>query len=275
MRSFLFLFYFSCFLSGCTIERKLYAPTQINNPSLQAKNDYFFSGSIGTPAGADINGGFALTGNWAIIGGLYTYKNRDKEENYYLFSSSRDSANLTYRHKGFHIGTGFFFPLSRNKDFPLVMSFFGGNTKGSFQMNEEFYEIAPNPSISPAYNYYKSDISRWFLQGSINLYTRYIHQSLLSRFNYVGYNNVRTDYTFDQQVAFNLPPQAYPRWSSFLDFSFDTKIFFPGKQRLGIQFFGIATTRLNRRDLNFYIYPFRLGIGLVIKSPFTHKQADK
>ncbi|MEO7982606.1 MAG: hypothetical protein ABI688_00865 [Bacteroidota bacterium] len=257
-------------LTACSIQRRLYSPTQVNNPSLEAKGDYSFSLSYSAPPGFDLNGGYAITNHWALIGGAFSYKNKDQEEDYDLFSTHRDSSSLLYRHKGFHIGTGFYFPLIKNKP-SLFLSFFGGFTKGNFEMKEALYQAAPNPAVSPRLNYYKSDIDRWFLQGSLNLYHQNIHQSFITRFNYVGYSNTQTDYDLSQQTEFNLPPQAYPKWSSFLDFSSDTKIFFSKKQALGLQLFMTTTTRLNREDFNFYFYPTRIGVGIVFKSPFAPK----
>jgi hypothetical protein len=240
---------------------------QVNNPSLQKKNDYSLSLAYSTPSGADLNGGYAITNRLAVIGGLYAYKNKDHEEESTLFSSTRDSSILTYKHKGFHLGLGVYLPLTKDKS-PFFLSFFGGYTKGSFDMRENLYQTYPPATANPKSNFYKSNIDRWFLQGSINFYDKIIHQSFITRFNYAGYNNVNTDYTFNEQVSYNLPPQAYPKWSSFLDFSFDTKIFFSKNQTVGLQLFGTATTRVSSKEYNFYIYPFRLGVGLVLKSPF-------
>lgn len=262
------IFTLSLLYSSCSIQRKLYSPTQVNNPSLQAKKDHSLSLTFSIPSGFDFTGGYAITNRLALIGGVYSYKNKDKQEDYSLFSSTRDSAALSYKHKGFHAGVGIYIPLSQKK-LSTFISFFGGYTKGNFEMREAFYEISPTPSTSPKLNFYKSDINRWFIQGGINLYHKFIHQSFITRFNYVGYSNVNTDYTFDQQTFFNLPPLVYPKWSSFLDFSFDTKIFFSKNQMVGLQIFGTVTTRLNKEDYNFIIYPFRLGAGIVFKSPFN------
>lgn len=267
---YIFIFILTIILfSSCTIERRLYSPTQVNSPCVEEKSDYSASLSYSSPSGFDFNGGYAITNRWAVIGGLYTYKNKDQEENNNLFSQNRDSSLLLYKHTGFHIGTGVYIPLSKDNKLATFISFFGGYTKGSFEMQESFYEVSPTPSTSPKLNFYKSDINRWFIQGSINLSDRFFHQSFITRFNYVGYNNINTDYTANEQVSFNLPDVGYPKWSSFLDFSFDTKIFFSKEQRLGLQFFGTVSTRLNSEDYNFYYYPFRMGVGIVLKSPFV------
>jgi hypothetical protein len=267
----LFIFFLLSFLCSCSIiQRKIYAPTQTNTPSLQEKNDHSFSVTVSTPSGFDLNGGYALTNRLAIIGGLFSYRNRDSEERFSIFSTARDSSLLLYKHKGFIAGIGSYFPLLHDKS-SLFLSFFGSYTSGSFEMNETLFTNT-NPSSSPKLNFYKSDIKRWALQGSLHFYTKNIHQTLTTRYNHAGYFNVHTDYTSSEQTAYNFPPLAYPKWSSFLDFAFDTKIFFSQNQKLGLQVFGSATARVNEKDYDFYHYPFRLGAGLVLKSPFKNKK---
>ncbi len=261
-------------ISSCTIERKIYTPTQVNDPSLQKAGDYNFTATYSSPRGFDVNGGYAIGKHIAVIAGLNFYKNTDREQQYNFFSSSRDSSILEYKHNGFHAGAGYFFPISRDKN-SVFISFFAGIIKNKFEMHESLFEVSPTPSVSPKLNFYKSDIDRWFLQSSLNFYEDRVHGSLSTRFNYTGYNNVTTDYTYNEQTAYNLPPFAYPKWSSFLDFSLDVKYFFNKNQSLGLQTFLVSTSRLNRKDFNFYYYPFRVGIGFVLKAPFHHKKDDK
>jgi len=263
------IFFIVCLYSSCaSIDRKLYAPTQINTPSLQKKNDHNFSVSVSAPAGFDLHGSYAITNRLAIIGGLFSYRNKDEEKSYSIFSSHRDSALLLYKHKGYHVGFGGYFPLIKDKS-SLFISVFGTYTNGNFKMDETLFSNT-NPGI-PKMNFYNSDINRWALQTSLHFYSKQIHQSLTTRYNYVGYSSVSTDYTQSEQVSYNLPPLGHSKWSSFADFGFDTKIFFTKKQKLGIQIFGSATARINDKDFNFDHYPFRIGIGLVANSPFSNK----
>lgn len=267
----LLIFFTLCLLCSCAIiERRIYAPTQINTPSLQKKNDHNFSASVSTPSGFDLNGAFALTNRLAIIGGVFNYKNKDGEKDYSIFSTQRDSSLLTYKHRGFHIGAGGYFPLTKFTSSSLSLSFFGTFTKGDFEMTESLFTTA-NPGVEKK-NFYNSDIKRWALQSSLHFYSKHIHQAITTRYNYVGYFNVETDYTSAEQFSYNLPPDAYSRWSSFIDFGFDTKIFFSEKQKLGLQIFGNVTARVNDKDDDFYHYPFRIGAGLVVKSPFKNNK---
>lgn len=258
-----------CLLQSCsTIDRKLYSPTQINTPSLQKKNDHNFAGSISAPGAFDFHASYALTNRLAIIGGLFTHRNQDEEEAYSIFSSYRAKATLLYKHKGFHIGTGAYIPLIVDNS-SLFISGFGTYTDGDFTMNE----TSNNNSIpGTKYNFYSSDLKRWALQSSLHFYSKHVHQALTARYSHVTYSYIYTDYTQTEQQSYRLPPLGHSRFSSFVDFGFDTKVFFSEKQNLGIQVFGSIAARLNHEDYHFDHYPMRIGIGLVTNSPFRKKK---
>ncbi len=261
-------------LSSCSssIQRKLYSSNQPNNPSLEKKNDYSISATYGEPNGFDLNAGYAITNRFAIIGGLHTQQNRDIEQRFSWFSPIRDSSALSYHHKGYHLGAGAYFPLQKNNP-KFFFSFFGGYTNGTFKMTETLYHL--DPPDPPQNNFYQSNITRWFAQGSFSFYDKIFHQSLLARFNYVGYSDVKTDYTEFEQQNYLLPPFGYSKWSQFFDLAFDTKIFFTKDKRLGCQIYGVITPRINRKHFNFSHYPFRGGIGLIFKSPFQNREPKK
>jgi hypothetical protein len=227
--------------------------------------------SYSAPSGFDFTGGYAITKRIAVMGGAYSHKNTDTEKEYSLFSSSNASSTLWYRHKGYHYGAGAYFPLSK-KNTETIISFFGGYTRGSFRMDEHLIEntTTPAPSSTTKINFYKSKISRYFIQGGINYYNKNYEIAFISRYNYVGYTNVITDYTTDEQHSYRLPILGYPKFSQFLDIALDSKFFLTSNPRIGLQIFGSITPRLKRRDFNFDHYPFRLGIGIVFKNPFAN-----
>jgi hypothetical protein len=267
------LFYISAIilLQGCgSIQRRLYSTNQPNNPSLQKKNDYSLSVTYGGPSGFDLNAGYAVSDKVAIIGGFYTQSYLDTEQDYFWLSPGRDSSKLSYRHNGFHAGAGVYLPLSQ-KDSDWFVSFFGGYTNGNFRMNEVLYHVDPPPVTSQT-NFYKSRITRWFAQGSLNFYDKTIHQSFIARFNYVGYNKATTDYSTAEQEDYRLPPFGHPPWSQFLDLTVDTKLFFTKERRIGLHLFGTLNTRLNREIFNFPYYTYRIGAGIVVGSPFKIKE---
>jgi hypothetical protein len=269
MKKYAWIFFVASLFSCSSIHRKLYSSTPINNPSLQQKNDHSFAVGYSTPSGFDFNGGYAITNRLAIIGGGYIHRNKDKEEEFGLFSNRNASSSLLYRHKGFHAGAGVFFPLSKKKS-PGFASFFAGYTKGNFRMDERYFDNTDSTSLPTRVTFYKSNIGRYFLQGSITAYMGTAELSFSTRYNYVVYRNVITDYSLDEQHSYNLPTIGYPASSRFLDLAFDSKIYFSEQRQWGLQIFGSLTPRLKKRDFDFYYYPFRLGIGLVVKNPFKN-----
>jgi hypothetical protein len=270
----LYLIVLTLFLGSCIIERKIYTPTQVNNPVLQKAGDYSIASAYSSPTGVDVTSGYAITNRIALIGGLNFYNNKDKEEDFDIFSTNYDSAVLTYKYAGFHAGAGGYFPVSKDKE-TVFLSFFGGYIKNKFRMKESLYQGSSNPSPVPKLNFYNSNINRWFIQSAVNFYPKGFHIAFATRLNFAAYDDVMTDYTVNEQISYNLPPNGYPRVSTFLDFSFEAKYFFNKAQTLGVQTFFSSTSRLNKKEFNFYYYPFRTGIGLVLKKGLIAPKKDK
>ena len=257
-------------LCSCIVKRKLYSPTQINNPSLQKKNDHSFSLTYSSPSGFDVTGGYAFTNRLAIIAGAYAYRNSDNQIENLILSNNTINADILYKHKGFHGGLGFYFPLSKKSN-STYASFFGGYTAGNFRMTEHQVETDRYSATTTRDPFYTSDIGQYFLQGGINVYAEEFEILFLTRYNYVAYNNVNTDYPTGQQISSNMPTYGYSKNSQFLDFGVDGKLYFTKDRRFGLQFFGSCTARLNPKEFNFYYYQFRLGAGIVVKNPFQKK----
>ena len=255
-------------ICSCSIRRKLYSSTQINDPVLQQKNDHSFALSFSDPSGFDFTGAYAITNRLAIIGGAYSYRNHEKQSEDHWFSSVSATASLQYRHKGFHGGLGVYFPVTK-KNRNAYVSFFTGYTSGRFRMDENYVETdLSTGTTTTRESFYKSDIGRYFIQGGFNSYMGRFEISMLSRYNYVVYSNVSTNYSTTDQFDFSLPPLGYSKYSEFLDFGVDGKYFFTNERRFGIETFFAFTARMNRKEFNFPYYDTRIGIGLVARNPF-------
>ena len=261
-------------LSSCTIQRRIYSPTEINNPSLRQKNDHSFTLAYSGPSGFDFTGGYAITDRLAIIGGAYTYRNNDNQSDNSIFSNYTASSQLLYKHKGFHGGLGFYFPLSKHEKNSYA-SFFTGYTKGNFHMDDHYIENYSSGGTggSTTVNdyFYKSNIGRYFLQGAFNAYMNRFEVAVSARYNYVTYSNATTNYTANEQFDYSLPPNGYSKNSQFLDIGFDARYFFTDSRKFGMMLFGEGTTRLARKEFNYYYYGYRFGIGVVVKNPFQKK----
>src|ERR1044072_9114313 len=97
--------------SSCQIERKIYSPLPLNNPSVERKNDFSVNASVSSPKGFDFQGGYAVTDHLALLAGAYTHQNKDRETSVEFFSNQYDSSNLNYHHHGFTLGPGVYFPV--------------------------------------------------------------------------------------------------------------------------------------------------------------------
>ena len=259
-------------ICSCTIRRKLYTSTYVNNPSLQHKNDYAFSASISQPAGFDFSGGYAVTNRLAILAGAHTYRNAEDQTDDDFLSPTTTEVSLLYRHKGYHGGLGVYFPISK-KNSNGYASFFTGYIKDDFRMDEDGIETDNNNGTTVTRDlFYKSDIGRYFVSGGIHAYVGQFDLSFLGRYNYVEYSNIVTNYSTTEQQLFNFPTLGYSKNSQFLDFAFDMKYYFTEKPRIGLQFFGLLTARLNQKEFNFPFFNNRIGVGVVIRNPFQKSE---
>ena len=235
---------------------------------MQQKNDQSFSFTFSSPSGFDFTGGYALTNRLAVIAGAYSYRNNEMQNESFLYSNFSSSASLLYKHKGFHGGLGVYFPLMK-KNASSYVSFFGGYNTGNFRMDEHNVETNNTSGATITRDlFYNSDIGRYFLQGGFNSYLGRLDISFLSRYNYVSYTGVTTNYSTLEQQNSSLPPVGYSKNSQFLDFAFDTKYFFTDNRRIGVQMFGSYTTRLNKKEFNFLYYTIRFGAGIIFRNPF-------
>lgn len=257
-------------LCSCTIQRRIYSPTQINNPSLREKNDHAFSLTYSGPSGFDFTGGYAVTNRFALIGGGYAYRNNDQQTQSSPFSGVHIDSKLLYKHHGFHGGLGFYFPLSQKPNRTFA-SFFTGYTLGKFDMNEHQVRTDGNNAPMTHDFVYNSDIGRYFIQGSFTGYMDQLEMSVSMRYNYITYSNSSTDYSPEDQRDFRLPPNGYSRNSEFLDLGFEMKYYFSNDGRFGMNFFAMGTTRLNRKEFDFDYYGYRVGMGIVVRNPFKKK----
>ena len=270
MKYILIIFAIAAFTS-CSIDRRIYSPTQINNPTLREKNDHSFSLSYSAPGGFDFTGGYAITNRLAMIGGAYAYRNSDHQNETPIFYNHTTTADILYKHKGLHGGLGVYCPLSSENRNSYYVSFFTGYYMGNFRMDEHNVRTDNSSVVEVNDYFYKSNIGRYFLQGAFNAYLNRFEISFLTRYNYVTYTNVTTNYPELEQTGSCLPPLGYSKNSQVLDIGCDAKYFFSKDGRLGLTLFGNGTLRLHRKEYNFYYYDNRFGFGLVFKNPFKKK----
>jgi hypothetical protein len=158
-----------------------------------------------------------------------------------------------------NFGGGYFTPITNDKK--ITINVFGGLGFGKFS----FTDVGVSNGIGYT-RYYSSDMTRWYLQPSINFFpTLYFRTGLISKFSKVHYGNVQTSYTPDELIYLDLE-RLSGRSLTFLEATWNMQVTFKNLNWLYIDG-GISlstdpfikayddngTTNLEARNLNLSI----------------------
>jgi hypothetical protein len=198
-------------LQGCYTPRYAYSPSAHNVPLLTGKGDAklgasFSSNIIGSSTvngvkrqgkanGTDIQGAYAFKKKWALQGNFFSRREINEGD----FSLYRDSAVIRYKRNMFELGAGYFKKL--NEDGRLMFQFFAGVGTGKFSFTDDGQDANrvgySKFHRSTVYKFYVQPV--WMYQGE-----KKIAASLSSRFSFINYRNIRTDYTASELEKFQL-----------------------------------------------------------------------
>lgn len=211
-KRFYYLFIALLMLTACKSYRYVYAPSPAVNPFFTAKGDnqfalyYSGSGDNAEPGkrekneGLDIQGAYAISDRVALTGSYY-YRT---EQDFYPSSLTTQTVNFStstvnYKRKLFDIGAGYFIPLDKKKEF--VFNLYGGIGFGDFAIADKGTDTNDDPYTRN----YKANMVKWYLQPSLNFFpAKHIRIGCISKFSFVSYNTVSTDYTTAEQSYFLL-----------------------------------------------------------------------
>lgn len=206
MRLLLLLFIIIICFSSCSTYRYVYTASPANNPVFANKGEsklagYYSSADDGSSNntyahGPDVQAAYALTDHWAITG---SYMHRNERDVYGFNNNIFNFSQVDYKRNLTELGGGYFMGINRKKT--ITINMFGGYGKGKFSFSDEGLD-----KDSLAYRrYHQSNISRWYLQPSINfLPGQYIRITYALKFTFIKYNNIRTDYSADELDYFAL-----------------------------------------------------------------------
>jgi hypothetical protein len=198
-------------LTACYTPRYMYSPNNVNVPILAAKGDgklaanYAFSlaGSNNDadpgPAkffnkGFDLQGAYAFTNHWGVI---VNHSGRS-ERNSGRFENIIDSATINYKRRLTEIGIGYFGRLKNNRS---MVQLFAGYGTGRFTMDDG----GKDRNNIPYTRYHRATVRKIFLQPAVQAdISPYFTSSFASRFNFVFFSGIETDYTADEQESYLL-----------------------------------------------------------------------
>jgi hypothetical protein len=194
-------------LWGCRTPRYIYSPAAPNNPYFREKGEMKLSGYYSTNAGnnelvneynygTDLQAAWAIGQHWAFAADYYSRKEKDAIYNY--DRSYFDSSVVRYKRKMTGAGAGYF--TSITQDQRIIFSIYGGLGFGKFSFDDIGIDNGSGYS-----RFYKSNMSKWYLQPGINFYASpFFRTAITGKFSFVHYSRVKTNYTTDELLFLNL-----------------------------------------------------------------------
>lgn len=190
---------FGVALASCRTPRFIYSPAPPNNPYFREKGESKLAGYYSTGGddnkltneyndGLDLQAAFAISDHWAITADYF--KRSEKDAIYNYDRNYFDSSVVRYRRHLTNFGTGYFIPITKDRN--IVVNVFGGVGFGKFSFDDNGID---NNSTNYS-RYYSSNMTKWYIQPSINFFAgKYFRTGLISKICWVHYGKASTSYT--------------------------------------------------------------------------------
>jgi hypothetical protein len=256
----------------------MYSPASQNVPVLVNKGDSKLSAAISTNLskkhvtnntlgesknrGFDLQAAYALSNHFALAA---NYFNRNESNNGNKDVGRRDSSVINYERKLIELAAGYFTVLDADQ---LVMfQVFGGVGKGRFS----FTDIGQDANSIHYNRYHVAGVKKYYFQPALILRSRgNFAASFSSRFSFIKFGNIKTDYTPIELSNYKLDSLTYGT-RNFWEPAFTNTFGF--KQLPGIQFeYQLGTAiLLNHRYIDHRAFNFSFAIVLDLPKLLTRK----
>jgi hypothetical protein len=197
---------------SCYTPRYMYSPAAQNIPVLVKKGDSKVAAYISSnlsqknnannrtnesrSRGFDLQGAYAISNNFAIQA---NYFKRTESNNGYTVNGNLDSSFIRYKRQLTEIGVGYFKSLNKNNR--VILQVFGGAGRGKFRFTD-------NGKTSDGINYNRThlaDITKLYIQPAFMFRSKgSFAASLSTRFSFVKFGNIKTNYTQGELSSYNL-----------------------------------------------------------------------
>ncbi len=269
-----------CFMS-CYTPRYMYSPAAQNVPVLVKKGDSkvaaYFSSNLSQKdnannrtnesksRGFDLQAAYAISNYFAIQA---NYFKRTESNNGYTVNGNLDISFIRYKRQLAEIGIGYFKSLNKNNR--VIFQVFGGVGKGKFSFTD-------NGKTSNDIDYsrtHQAGVTKLYIQPAFMFRSKgNFAASLSTRFSFIKFGNIKTDYTQDELFHYNLDDLTYG-FRSFYEPAFTNTFGF--KQLPGIQFEYQITIAvlLSRRFIDHRAFNFSLAIVLDLQKLLRPKTGN-
>jgi hypothetical protein len=198
----LILFSFVCIaIASCRTPRYIYSPAPPNNPYFREKGEsklaaYYSTGADANELTSEYNNGFDLQAAYAVSNHFALtadyFKRSEKDAIYEYDRTYFDTSLIRYKRNLTSFGLGYFTSLTKDKK--ISMNVFGGLGFGKYSFNDNGFNNG-----TPYSRYYSSDMSKWYIQSSINFFIGdYFRTGLIGKASFVNFKNISTSYTLDE-----------------------------------------------------------------------------
>lgn len=202
-----------CFLISCSTRRFAYSPSAHNVPVLTDKGDsklgiVYSTNMVSTKTigndvfegkgnGIDAQGAYAVSRHFAVQASFFSRREMNGGDS----PGSADSSVLRYKRNLTEIGAGYFTKLTNEKNSGLFFQFFAGAGLGKFS----FTDHTRTSNGNRVQNFHQADITKIYFQPALLFqHTDKLGIGLSSRFSVISYRNIKTDYTKDELLIYNL-----------------------------------------------------------------------
>lgn len=222
----IFLLISFIFMSCRTPQYYIYAPSPPVNPFFKEKGDsklsaYLSGGSGNSAPGSDLQAGYAITDHLAVTGAFYS--RREKNTYYQDWNNGvwSDSVINRYRRRMGEVGAGYFRKINSRGN--ATFNIYGGYGWGSFY----FKETGTSNAIGTYTRTHESDVRKWYVQPSIHFMPGKVFRiGLVTRFSFVNYGNIRTDFS-DTELNDRTLNQFADRTHLFIEPTVNMQFAFP------------------------------------------------
>jgi hypothetical protein len=214
--------------------------------------------------GFDLQGAYAISNNFALQA---NYFKRTESNNGYIVNGDLDSSFIRYKRQLTEIGIGYFKSLNKNNR--VIFQVFGGVGKGKFSFTD-------NGKTSNDIDYsrtHQADVTKLYIQPAFMFRSKgNFAASLSTRFSFIKFGNIKTDYTQDELFNYNLDDLTYS-FRTFFEPAFTSTFGF--NKLPGVQFefqFGLAVLT-SSHYVDHRAFNFSGGIVLDIPKMFNGKNS--
>ena len=259
--------------SSCSVDHYMYSSSPAQAPMLNSKGEMNITGMLtsgmhmrdtGYNNGYDLQGAYAVSDHIAVTA---AYSGRHEKDKYHFdhagWSGPSYYSQLWYKRSTAELGIGYF--TSIDSDDEVFFDIYSGYGFGKYQM----HEVGLKSGI-PLDLYHTASIGKFYLQPGIHFNASDMSQFSLSlRFTTVGYHNIKSDYTPDQEKDFDMSAIRNTTYA-YLDPCFAVRLWIPHSPWIKLETQFSTGIRLTRQFIHYRAANLSLGLSFDLSKLNDH-----